>query len=52
MCNHEGEYATLKEPYRGYTNIQLIEQLGDVWLAEICGSGKEIEVRRDEFDLD
>ena len=43
-------YATLIQPYCGYYNIELLEQIsGQTWLAEICGSGKEIVVNEDEF---
>ncbi len=52
MCELEGKYATLKEPYKGYRNIRIIESTGNKWLVEICGSGKEIEVWEDEFELD
>jgi len=48
----ESEYATLKTPYRGYRNIQLIEETERGWLAEVCGSGAEIEVRDDDFIVD
>lgn len=43
--------ATLKEPYKGYRNIILIDYRGDfgVWEVEICGSGKHIFVYEDEF---
>ncbi len=48
----DGRTATLKEPYRGYRNIVLIEQAGYKWRVRICGSGLEIEVYEDEFELD
>ena len=43
--------ATLKEPYKGYRNIILIEYWGNIckWEVEICGSGKHIFVYEDEF---
>lgn len=44
--------ATLKEPYKGYRNIILIECWGDKWEVEICGSGKHIFVYEDEFEED
>lgn len=47
-----GDTATLIEPYRGYYNITLVEETDRGWIVEICGSGKEIEVRDDEFELD
>jgi hypothetical protein len=44
--------ATLKEPQRGYVNIELIEEISaQVWRAEICGSGKEIIVSEDDYEL-
>ncbi|MDR1502293.1 MAG: hypothetical protein LBT43_07550 [Prevotella sp.] len=48
----DGRIATLIEPYKGYRNIELIEKIGFKWLVRICGSGKEIEVYEDEFELD
>lgn len=48
----EGKYATLKEPYKGYRNILLLCKEGCRWTAEICDSGKIIEVYEDEFILD
>ena len=47
-----GLTATLFIPYMGYRNIELIRQIGCKWLVRICGSGKEIEVYEDEFQLD
>ena len=44
--------ATLITPYKGYTNIELIEKIGYKWLVRICGSGLELEVYEDEFILD
>jgi len=44
--------ATLIKPYNGYKNIELIEKVGDKWKVIICGSGKEIEVYEDEFNVD
>lgn len=52
MNDMEGKTATLKTPCNGYRNIILIEKIGCKWLAEICGSGKEIEVYEDEFTID
>ncbi|GAB6119617.1 hypothetical protein [Dysgonomonas termitidis] len=48
----KGDTATLNDPYQGYRNIELIRQVGNKWLVRIYGSGKEIEVYEDEFDLD
>lgn len=47
-----GDIATLKVPYKGYRRIELVEQLQYTWLVRICGSGKELEVYEDEFELD
>lgn len=44
--------ATLKTPYRGYSRIELIEKIDYKWIVKILGSGKEIEVYEDEFELD
>ncbi len=44
--------ATLKNPYLGYTRIELIEKISYKWLIRITGSGKEIEVYEDEFEID
>jgi hypothetical protein len=44
--------ATLIKPYNGYKNIELIEKVGNKWKVIICGSGKEIEVYEDEFNID
>ena len=47
-----GDIATLHRPYMGCRRIELVEKLQYTWLARICGSGKEIEVQEDEFELD
>jgi hypothetical protein len=47
-----GITATLINPYKGYSNIKLVRQVGCKWLVRICGSGLEIEVYEDEFVLD
>ena len=47
-----GDIATLNEPYLDYRRIELIEKLQYAWRARICDSGREIEVREDEFELD
>jgi hypothetical protein len=52
MDNEDGRTATLKESYNGYTHIELIEKVWHKWRVRICGSGKEIEVYEDEFELD
>lgn len=48
----DGRKAILKQSYNGYTSIELIEKVCHKWLVRICGSGKEIEVYEDEFELD
>jgi hypothetical protein len=48
----EGLPATLIIPYKGYSNIEVIRQVGNKYLVRICGSGKEIEVHEDEFIVD
>lgn len=52
MCELEGTFATLKIPYLGDRQIQLIEKNEYKWLVEICGSGRQIEVYEDEFIRD
>lgn len=56
MCTRKepqaGDIATLNEPYLGYHRIELIEQSGYMWIARICDSGRKIEVREDEFEMD
>ncbi len=52
MSELTGKLATLKEPYNGYTRIEITEKVEYKWLVEICGTGKQIEVYRDEFELD
>ncbi|MCD7969129.1 MAG: hypothetical protein LUF87_02095 [Alistipes sp.] len=49
MCDHENKQAVLKRAENGYTNITLIEKVGDKWLVEINGSGNQTEVYEDEF---
>lgn len=46
--------ATLKDPYKGYRNIVLVEYWPSMckWEVEICGSGKHIFVYEDEFEED
>lgn len=48
----EGKYATLLLPYCGYRTIRLLSKEGFCWIAEICDSGKIIEVYEDDFILD
>ena len=49
--NLKGKTATLKVPYKGYKGIEIIESTGYKWLVRL-GSGLEIEVYEDEFELD
>jgi hypothetical protein len=48
----EGDVATLKDSYKGYTRIVLLERSGLKWRVEIIGCGHIIEVYEDEFDVD
>lgn len=48
----DGREATLLQPFKGYRNIELVEQCGDQWVVRLCGNGKEIMVYRDEFTID
>lgn len=48
----DGRLATLKQPWKGYSRIRLVRQAGYKWIVEICGSGAQLEVYEDEFDLD
>ncbi len=49
----DGRVATLKEPYKGYTVIRLIEYWSSMykWEVEIIESGKRLLVYEDEFSL-
>ena len=47
-----GDMATLHRTYMGYRRSEQVEKRQYTWLARICGSGKEIEVWEDEFELD
>jgi len=47
-----GMTAYLKQPYRGYRAVRLIEKSHYKWLVEIVGSGLQLEVYEDEFDVD
>jgi len=47
-----GMTAHLKQPYRGYRAVTLIEKHQYRWLVEIAGSGLQLEVYEDEFDVD
>lgn len=48
----DGRTATLIVPFKGYRNIQLIRKIEYKWLIRICGSGLEMPVYEDEFELD
>ncbi|MGN0043709.1 hypothetical protein [Alistipes indistinctus] len=47
-----GDIVTMPMPFLGYRRIELIEKLQYAWRARICDSGREIEVREDEFEID
>ncbi len=51
MSNLNGKTATLKTPYKGYTNITLIEKSQYRWLVK-TQSGLQFEVYEDEFNID
>ena len=47
-----GDIVTMPMAFLGYRRIELIEKLQYAWRARICDSGREIEVREDEFEMD
>lgn len=47
-----GDIVTMPMPFLGYRRIELIEKLQYAWRARICDSGREIEVREDEFEME
>ena len=47
----EGMTAYLKQPYRGYRAVVLIEKIYFKWMVEIVGSGLVIEVWEDELTM-
>ncbi|BBL00431.1 hypothetical protein A3BBH6_06670 [Alistipes onderdonkii subsp. vulgaris] len=47
-----GDIVSMPMPFLGYRRIELIEKLQYAWRARICDSGREIEVREDEFEMD
>lgn len=49
----EGRITKLNEPYRGYTDIRLIQYWPSMykWEVEIIESGKRLFVYEDEFSL-
>jgi len=52
MNFHVGMTVYLKQPYRGYRAVRLLEKNHYKWLVEIIGSGLQIELYEDEFDAD
>jgi len=48
----EGMTAYLKDPYRGYRAVRLIEKIYFKWMVEIIGSGLLIEVWEDELEVE
>jgi hypothetical protein len=47
-----GMIAYLKEPYRGYRAVELVEKVCYMWLVEIVGCGLMIEVYEDELEME
>jgi len=47
-----GMTANLKQPYRGYRAVVLVEKIYYKWLVEIIGSGQLIEVWEDELTVE
>lgn len=47
----DGRWATLHEPYLGYSRVQLIEQTDYKWLVRLP-SGYEMQIYSDEFEID
>jgi len=41
----------LKQPYRGYRAVVLIEKIENKWLVEVAGSGLQLEFYEDEFEI-
>ena len=48
----EGMIAYLRQPYRGYRAVELIEKIYCTWMVEIIGSGLIIEVWEDELEIE
>ena len=44
--------GTSKQPYLGYRAAVLIGKNHYKWLVEMVGSGKQIEVYEDEFEIE
>lgn len=49
----DGRTATLKDPYKGYTDIQLIQYWPTMykWEVEIIESGKRLFVYEDDLEF-
>lgn len=52
MCELIGRYATLNTPYMGYSRVEIVGREGLLWTVTICGSGKILNLYRDEFELE
>lgn len=47
----EGKIATLVTPYKGYSQVEIIERAGCQWMVEVCGSGKILYLYEYEFEV-
>ena len=47
-----GMTVYLLVPFKGSRAVTLIEKTHYRWLVEICGSGYQLEVYEDEFELE
>jgi hypothetical protein len=45
-----GQIIRLKEPYKGYRTVILIEKREYKWLVEIVGSSLQMEFYEDDFE--
>jgi hypothetical protein len=45
-----GMSVYLKQPYKGYRVVVLIEKCHYKWLVEVAGSGLQLEFYEDEFE--
>ena len=45
-----GKTVYLKQPYRGYRAVVLIEKVEYKWLVEVAGAGMRLEFYEDEFE--
>jgi hypothetical protein len=49
---YAGQTVYLKEPYRGYRAVYLVEKYHYKWLVRFVDSGLEMEFYEDEFELE